>query len=657
MASPAATMFIFSILIGTISSSDSSLVDYACGTSGNYTTNSSYKKNLDSALANLYSAANTSNSGFYNASVGKDLDRANVLVLCRGDVQPDLCRSCVKDSMNKLRKLCPNQMEAVEWYDECMLRYSNNSVLNNLVHEPIRKFFSVKNATDTLQFSKDRRKLLDEVRENAIERKFATGNITGPDHITIYGLMQCTPDLSVDDCHDCLDPAIDDIPSEKIGAQILKPSCRLRFEIARFYNETTMVYAPSPQQQLPSPPSSAPSHGKNDNIMRTVIIIVVVFVGFVILLLILLCIFKKKPKQRTDTKTLQNDNVEDIRSSESLQYDFDTIEVATKYFSPSNKLGQGGFGAVYKGTLKSGQEVAVKRLSRGSDQGEEEFKNEVLLVAQLQHRNLVRLLGFCYEGTERLLIYEFVPNGSLDHFIFDSTRRSFLDWEKRYKIIGGVARGLLYLHEDSRLRIIHRDLKPSNVLLDADMNPKISDFGMARLFGMDETQGNTSRVVGTYGYMAPEYAMYGEFSVRSDVFSFGVLVLEIVSGQKNNCFRNGKNVQDLTSAAWKNWQQGNASNIIDPTLKNSSESIRDMIRCIHIGLLCVQENVVERPTMASVVHLLNSSSLTLALPSQPAFLMRSSGGSRVSTDISSNAKDKSMDYTMDIASITDLYPR
>ncbi|WOG89929.1 hypothetical protein DCAR_0209170 [Daucus carota subsp. sativus] len=377
--------------------------------------------------------------------------------------------------------------------------------------------------------------------------------------------------------------------------------------------------------------------------------------------------FKVYVKQFFFVCRVVDDNVEDIRSDEFLQYDFTTIEVATDFFSDVNKLGQGGFGAVYKGLLKNGQEVAVKRLSRGSNQGEQEFKNEVLLVAQLQHRNLVRLLGFCYEGTERLLIYEFLPNASLDNFIFDSSKRSVLDWQKRYKIIGGVARGLLYLHEDSRLRIIHRDLKASNVLLDADMNPKIADFGMARLFDIDETQANTSRIVGTYGYMAPEYAMYGQFSVKSDVFSFGILALEIVSGQRNNCFRYGENVEDLASSAWKNWREGNATNIIDPMLLNSSESVREMIRCIHIGLLCIQGNVAARPTMASVMLMLNSLSLTLAVPSEPAFFMHSSFGPEVSlpedtnssmvTDKSNKAKDISSDYSLDNASRTDLYPR
>ncbi|KAK2980467.1 hypothetical protein RJ640_015990 [Escallonia rubra] len=288
------------------------------------------------------------------------------------------------------------------------------------------------------------------------------------------------------------------------------------------------------------------------------------------------------------------------------------------------------------GSLQNGQEIAVKRLSRDSGQGDLEFKNEVLLVAKLQHRNLVRLL--------------------------DPTKRGQLDWDRRYKIIGGVARGLLYLHEDSRLRIIHRDLKASNVLLDKEMNPKIADFGMARLFELDETQGDTNRIVGTYGYMAPEYVMHGQFSVKSDVFSFGVLVLEIVSGQKNSCFRIGENVEDLLSYAWKYWREGTDSNLIDPVLRANSGSIRDIKRCIHIGLLCVQENVASRPTMASVVLMLNSFSITLSLPSEPAFFMHSSIDPEIPLlhEYSSGAKDsgqstsKSAHFSENEASISDF---
>ncbi|XP_028767267.1 cysteine-rich receptor-like protein kinase 10 [Neltuma alba] len=182
---------------------------------------------------------------------------------------------------------------------------------------------------------------------------------------------------------------------------------------------------------------------------------------------------------------------------DSLQIDMATIKVATDDFSEKSRIGKGGFGEVYKGVLPNGQEIAVKRLSRTSSQGVEEFKNEVLLIAKLQHGNLVRLLGFCLEDDEKILIYEYVPNKSLNHFLFDPLKQRKLTWPERFKIIKGIARGILYLHEDSRLKVIHRDLKPSNVLLDSNMSPKISDFSMARLITLDQVEGSTNRIVGT----------------------------------------------------------------------------------------------------------------------------------------------------------------
>ncbi|KAK4284430.1 hypothetical protein QN277_001263 [Acacia crassicarpa] len=324
----------------------------------------------------------------------------------------------------------------------------------------------------------------------------------------------------------------------------------------------------------------------------------------------------KKPKEAIQNSFAEADQLDgEIKHSEIIQFDFDTIKLATNNFSDSNKLGQGGFGAVYKGELYNGEEVAVKRLSQDSGQGDREFKNEVMLVAKLQHRNLVRLLGFCLERGERLVVYEYLPNKSLDFLLFDSGHSAHLNWATRHQIIVGVARGLLYLHEDSRLRVIHRDLKASNILLDGQLNPKISDFGMAS------------------GYMAPEYVIHGQCSMKSDVYSFGVLVLEIISGKKNNSFFN-ENFYGLLEFAWQNWRQGNGSNIIDPLLIND-DSGNEIMRCIHVGLLCVQENAVDRPTMASVGVMLSSHSLSLPVPSKPAFLMNST--SSILKDSSSEA--------------------
>lgn len=184
-------------------------------------------------------------------------------------------------------------------------------------------------------------------------------------------------------------------------------------------------------------------------------------------------------------------------NGEMQYFSFGTIQAATNYFSDANKLGEGGFGPVYKGKLIDGKEIAVKRLSTRSGQGLVEFKNEVQLIVKLQHRNLVRLLGCCIQNEEKLLIYEYMANTSLDCFLFDPEKSKQLDSEKRANIVNGIARGLLYLHEDSRLKIIHRDLKASNVLLDDDMNAKISDFGTARIFGGNEIEASTNRIVGT----------------------------------------------------------------------------------------------------------------------------------------------------------------
>uniref|UniRef100_A0A0D9Y2Q9 Protein kinase domain-containing protein n=1 Tax=Oryza glumipatula TaxID=40148 RepID=A0A0D9Y2Q9_9ORYZ len=300
----------------------------------------------------------------------------------------------------------------------------------------------------------------------------------------------------------------------------------------------------------------------------------------------------------------------------SLFIELPVLEAATRGFSDDNLLGRGGFGPVYKGVLENGQEIAVKKLSLESRQGVREFLNEVRLLLKVQHRNLVSLLGCCASSGHKMLVYPYFPNGSLDHFLFDRKKSVQLDWPKRYQIIVGLARGLLYLHEESPVKIIHRDIKASNVLLDEQLNPKISDFGMARLFLEDATHVNTFRISGTYGYMAPEYAMNGYLSTKTDVFSFGMLVLEIVSGRKNIDKHLDAERTDLLNYTWKLSEEGRQMEIVDPAM---AEWDADEARlCVQLGLLCCQAVVSDRPDMYTVHLMLSSDSFTLPKPGKPA---------------------------------------
>ncbi|KAG4161488.1 hypothetical protein ERO13_D01G058000v2 [Gossypium hirsutum] len=367
--------------------------------------------------------------------------------------------------------------------------------------------------------------------------------------------------------------------------------------------------------------SASEAERKKKAKVKLAIILGTVIAALLGFLLIVCYILRSRRKLKDEVKDKNLNDREDKDENEDMElavFEFGTIAQATDSFSFNNKLGQGGFGPVYKGTLGNGQEIAVKRLSKSSGQGLHEFKNEVKLIAKLQHRNLVRLLGCCIHEDERMLVYEYMPNRSLDSFIFDQTRRRVLTWSKRFRIICGIARGLLYLHQDSRLRIIHRDLKTSNVLLDSEMNPKISDFGLARTFGGDQTEANTNRVVGTYGYMAPEYAIDGLFSVKSDVFSFGILLLEIISGRKNRGFYHVNQSGNLIEHAWRLWKESKPLDLADDFLADTGD-LSELLRCIHVSLLCIQQHPEERPNMSSVVLMLGSHN-ELPSPKQPGFL-------------------------------------
>ncbi|KAK7280214.1 hypothetical protein RJT34_25276 [Clitoria ternatea] len=657
--------------------------NYTICTGSDFAPNSTYEANLNAILPRL-----TSNTkidyGFYkyNISYGQVIDRVYATGLCRGDVAPKACRSCLNDTISLLKKQCPHKMDAVGGFSKCMLHYSSDS-LERFRESNVRVFLcSDDRITDWDQYSNILNTLLSRLRVKAAtsdsnrNRKFAEGNATAPGSQPIYATVQCSPDLTVPECNDCLTGAFSELTkycTNNSGGGVIKVSCNFRYENYSFYQPiadaiTSLSPLGSPPPALPPAPSTTTNssattyhHGnsKRSHAIIDIIVPTVAFVGLLIFICMIYLRVRKPTAKHVESKSISEDETKEVESS---QFDFDTIKVATNNFSDANKLGQGGFGPVYKGRLLDEQEVAVKRLSSNSGQGDIEFKNEVLLMARLRHRNLVKLLGFCFERKERLLVYEFLPNKSLDYFLFDPIKRTQLDWKTRYKIIEGIARGLLYLHEDSQQRIIHRDLKSSNILLDADMNPKISDFGLARLFVVDQTHANASKIVGTLGYMAPEYARHGKFSMKSDVFSFGVIILEMISGHKIGGFRDGDNVEHLLSFAWKNWRKGAAANIIDPSL---NDALRDeIVRCMHIGLLCVQERDTDRPTLASVLLMLDSYSFALPVPLQPAYFMDNccsveiqlSGCHSVETG-SKDQKSDCAEASVNEASISSLYPR
>ncbi|XP_062188573.1 receptor-like serine/threonine-protein kinase SD1-8 [Phragmites australis] len=346
------------------------------------------------------------------------------------------------------------------------------------------------------------------------------------------------------------------------------------------------------------------------NTRKFAVIITLAITGFSFLTLSLGFLIWRKAR-RSKKVTMIDDTVK-LMSSECPTYPMEIIRTATNGFCPENIIGRGGFGLVYKGQLPDGQQVAVKKLSaENTMQGLKEFMNEVFLIAKLQHRNLVRLLGCCVHCSERMLVYEYMSNKSLDAFIFDERRRATLNWKARLDIILGIARGVLYLHQDSRLNIIHRDLKAANVLLDSNMVAKISDFGIARPFSSsgDRQETITHTIIGTYFYMAPEYAMDGTVSFMQDVYSFGVLLLEIISGRKNQRSFN------LIAHTWGLWEEGRSHELVDPTIRCNCTvaELEQAATCIHVGLLCVQESPSQRPPMGDVIPML----LQQKAPSQP----------------------------------------
>ncbi|XP_015694667.2 cysteine-rich receptor-like protein kinase 6 [Oryza brachyantha] len=631
------------------------------GRGGNFPARrSTYLANINLVAATLPRNASASPELFATiegAGAGAAPDRVSALALCRGDANASTCLACLTQAFLDLPNACAYNKVATIFYDSCLLTYSNASIIAGDFRAKVPAYGNKDSGsvtTETARFNRVMATLVNATADYAAynsTRRYASGEADfNQEFPKLYSWAQCTPDLTPARCRRCLAQMTGRyIPllENSTGGFVRAVRCSFQYSTLPFLDGPMLVQlpgtpapAPAPAAVVPAvnatPPAATPTpeganSGRKYSVPGLVLIILLPTVAAMNIVVGLRFCRRKRPVTKAKrTYGNYSNETEDIESLDSMLIDISTLRAATGDFAESNKLGEGGFGAVYKGVLPDGYEIAVKRLSKSSTQGVEELKNELALVAKLKHKNLVSLVGVCLEQQERLLVYEFVPNRSLDLILFDTEKSEQLDWEKRYRIINGIARGLQYLHEDSQLKVVHRDLKASNILLDANMNPKISDFGLARTFGRDQTQAVTKHVIGTYGYMAPEYLMRGNYSIKSDVFSFGVLVLEIVTGRKNNHCYNSQQSEDFLTMMWERWEAGTVLETVDAAMTGCfSES--DLVRCIHIGLLCVQGNAGGRPVMSSVVLMLGTDTVELLAPAKPTLFARN-GSDRSGVD-------------------------
>ncbi|KAK4282379.1 hypothetical protein QN277_013763 [Acacia crassicarpa] len=530
-------------------------------------------------------------------------------VQCFHDLSHTDCLLCYAASRTKLPRCLPS-LSARIYLDGCFLRYDNYSFFSEAI-DPVRDTLNCSSrygvaedeGGERREFEKNVGEAVDNVVDVSVGEGFGfgVGQAGG-----VYALAQCWKTLRSDECGICLRKAAREVREcfPNLEGRALNAGCYLRYSTHKFYNQAG-------QEE-----KDQKSSFRKGAITATVLSVAAVAMLFLSAFYV---IFSRLSKMKKGSKHVGQISISINKSS--LNFKYETLEKATDYFNPSRKIGQGGAGSVFKGTLPNGNVVAVKRLVYNTRQWVDEFFNEVNLITGIDHKNLVKLLGCSIEGPESLLVYEYLPNKSLDQFIFEKNKSQILNWKQRFDIIIGIAEGLAYLHAGSKVRIIHRDIKSSNILLDENLTPKIADFGLARCFAADKTHLSTG-IAGTLGYMAPEYLVRGQLTEKADVYSYGVLVLEILCGRRNNVFREDSG--SLLQTVWNLYRSNRLHEAVDPCLGDDFPAA-ELSRVLQIGLLCTQASASLRPTMEEVVVLLSNSDVDVCVPNRPPFLSTGAG--------------------------------
>ncbi|KAI3747607.1 hypothetical protein L6452_10122 [Arctium lappa] len=555
-----------------------------------------YLSNLNTTLSSLRRQLSNPQVYYAFAQATDNGEYVYNFALCREYLSTSRCLACFDSAVNET-KACGIADGGNVIYDDCSIRYENygqifdnTAVILDNDATPSGVCGNESASQPLTSFNQVVEELLSDIRvatPRTTDFYVASTRQVSTSNATVYATAQCVQNTSQAICQNCLTTAYNNLRGclPNTEGRAIDFLCFMKYSVAPFFlnNQTTNIF----------PFLSEGSSSKTGMISG-----VSSGVGLFLLILVLWLWYRQRKKSKTvgeDESGLQG----------AKSYSYQDLRLATHNFGEEHRVGKGGFGEVFKAIIDDENVVAVKRLHVGYGKAKLEFDNEVKLLSNVQHRNLVRQLGWCSEGPELLVVLEYMPQGSLDTFLWGE-KRGTLNWEKRFDIIFGVARGLSHLHNEFHVKIIHRDIKSNNILLDNDFQPKIADFGLSRFQAEDQTHVST-QLAGTLGYMAPEYATRGHLSEKVDTYSFGIVALEIISGRRctDENF-SGPDTAHLIEHAWQLYEKGMHIELIDEVLGKEEYQDANVMKTIEIALMCTQSLASLRPTMSEVVLMLSN---------------------------------------------------